>query len=247
MNPIISMSQESGGQRSESRTYAVSKTLRHTVDPSGKIQKIAAAVLVDDVVDVKEEKGQRKETRRKRTPDEMKQIEDAAKAAIGFDPARGDILSVQNVSFLSAPYEQPVPPPVTERVRVVAEKWIWLARYLVLLLLFFLIYLLILRPVKNQLVESFRKAAEGIAAQPRLAGAAAGGTAAPALSASAQEFPGPEGRQLTEAEIEQELNQTSSDVQRVVRLKRHLTDKVRREPIASTQLIRHWIHQGTEH
>jgi flagellar M-ring protein FliF len=241
------MSQESGGQKSESRTYAVSKTLRHTVDPSGKIQKVAAAVLVDDVVDVKEEKGQRKETRHKRTPEEMKQIEDAAKAAIGFDPARGDILSVQNISFLSPPWEKPIPPPVTERIRVVTERWIWLARYLVLLLLFFLIYLLILRPVKNQLVESFRKAAETRAAQPRLAGAAVNAATGAAPGSGAQEFAVAEGRQMTEAEIEQELNQTSSDVQRVVRLKRHLTDKVKREPIASTQLIRHWIHQGTEH
>ncbi len=243
LNPIVAMSQESGGQRSESKTYAVSKVLRHTVDPAGKIQKVAAAVLVDDVVDYKEEKGQRKETRRKRTPEEMKQIEEAAKAAIGFDLARGDVLSVQNISFLSPPWEKPTPPPVTERIRVVTERWIWMVRYLVLLLLFFLIHLLVLRPVKNQLVQSFKKAAEGIVAQPRLAGAAAA-----ALSGGAsQELSAADSRQLSEAELEAELNQTSSDVQRVVRLKRHLADKVKREPIASTQLIRHWMNQGTEH
>jgi len=243
LNPIVAMSQESGGQRSESKTYAVSKVLRHTVDPAGKIQKVAAAVLVDDVVDYKEEKGQRKETRRKRTPEEMKQIEEAAKAAIGFDPARGDVLSVQNISFLSPPWEKPAPPPVTERIRLMTERWIWLARYLVLVLLFFLIYLLVLRPVKNQLVHSFKKAAEGIAAQPRLAGAAAG--ALP--GGGSEELSAADTRPLTESELEAELNQTSSDVQRVVRLKRHLADKVKREPIASTQLIRHWMNQGTEH
>ncbi|MBZ5503374.1 MAG: flagellar M-ring protein FliF, partial [Acidobacteriia bacterium] len=42
-NPMVSITPESVGQRSESRAYAVSKTLRHTVDPAGRVQKIAAA------------------------------------------------------------------------------------------------------------------------------------------------------------------------------------------------------------
>ena len=64
------------------------------------MQKIAAAVLVDDVIDDKKDaKGKVQETRRKRTPEEMKQIEDLARAAMGFDATRGDMLSVQNISF----------------------------------------------------------------------------------------------------------------------------------------------------
>ena len=157
-NPMISISSESDGQRSESRTFAVSKTLRHTTDPAGRIQKIAAAVLVDDFVEVKDEKGKTSEMRRKRTPEEMKQIEDLAKAAIGFDAVRGDVLSVQNVSFVNAPIEKTIPPAIVERVRVVAEKWIWLGRYVVLLALFGIVYMLVLRPVKEQLMKSFQQA-----------------------------------------------------------------------------------------
>jgi hypothetical protein len=39
------------------------------------------------------------------------------------------------------------------------------------------------------------------------------------------------------------LEETNSDVQRVVKLKKHLVDKVKKEPVAASQLIRNWIHE----
>jgi flagellar M-ring protein FliF len=227
-NPMISIGSESDGQRSESRTFAVSKTLRHVTDPAGRIQKIAAAVLVDDFVDVKDEKGKSTETRRKRTPEEMKRIEELAKAAIGFDAVRGDVLSVQNVSFVNAPIEKVVPPAIVERVRIIAEKWIWLGRYLVLLLLFAAIYMLVLRPVKEQLMKSFQRAG---APTPALAGGSMEGLSAQEMAA------------LSEEQLREDLGRTNSDVERVIRLKKHLTDKVKREPVQASILIRQWINE----
>jgi flagellar M-ring protein FliF len=234
-NPIVSISSESEGQRSESRSYAVSKTVRHTIDPPGRIQKIAAAVLVDDLIEEKKDaKGQMHETRRKRTPEEIKQIDGLVRAAVGFDAARGDVISVENVPFLTAPFEASVPIPITERVRMVTEKWIWLARYLVLLFLFAMIYLLVLRPVKNQLLSAFERHAEPTAA---LAGAAAGGEA-PELALA-----GASGHAISGVELENELNKTNSELDRVIRMKRHLADKVKNEPAAASQLVRGWINQ----
>ena len=227
-NPMISISSESDGQRSESRTFAVSKTLRHITDPAGRIQKIAAAVLVDDFVEVKDDKGKTTEARRKRTPEEMKQIEELAKAAIGFDAVRGDVLSVQNVSFVNAPIEKTLPPAVVERVRVIAEKWIWLGRYIVLLLLFGVVYMLVLRPVKQQLLRSFQQAAS----RPALAGGAAENLSPQEMAA------------FSEAQLREELGRSNSDVERVIRLKKHLTDKVKREPAQASLLIRQWINEG---
>jgi flagellar M-ring protein FliF len=238
LNPIASVSSESEGQRSEAKSFAVSKTLRHTIEPPGRIQKVAAAVLVDDVVEQqKDAKGKATEVRRKRTPEEMKQIEDLAKAAIGFDATRGDVLSVQDISFIVPSVEPPVAAPPVERVRILVEKWIWLARYGVLLLLFAIVYLLVLRPVTNQLLTAFRSHAPGTVGAPALAStAAAGGGGAASLSSEPANA-------LSEAEFERELNQTNSDIQRVVRMKRHLSDRVKREPVAASQLIRHWINE----
>lgn len=241
-NPMVSITPESVGQRSESRAYAVSKTLRHTVDPAGRVQKIAVAVLVDDaIVQTPDSRGRVQEARRKRTPEEMKQIEDLARAAVGFDAARGDVISVQNISFLNPPKETPAPLPVTQRVRLVTEQWLWLFRYLALLVLFLLIYALVLRPVKNRVLGAFQlgggKTAALAGAQAAMAGAQnAGGTAAAPDSSTGALF---------QTDLERELSQTNSHVERVVRMKKHLVDRVKQEPISASQLIRTWIHEGS--
>jgi flagellar M-ring protein FliF len=235
-NPMTSISSESEGQRSDSRTYAVSKTLRHTVDPPGRIESVDAAVLVDDVVEEqKDAKGQMHEVRRKRTPEEMKQIEDLARAAMGFDATRGDVLSVENVPFVTPPAEAPAPLPIVQRVRILTEQWIWLVRYAVLLALFGLVYLLVLRPVTNQLLEALRQGSRS--GVPALAGA--GGLSAAGL---------PEGKAATLAagDLDRELSQSNSEVDRVVRIKKHLADRVKQEPAAASQLVRTWIHQKKE-
>jgi len=238
INPIISVSSDNDGQRSETRTYAVSKTLRHTVDPAGRVQKIAAAVLVDDFVEAKDEKGKTSEARRKRTPEEMKQIEDLARAAIGFDAARGDVLSVQNVSFLNSPAERLTPPAAIERIRLVAEKWIWLGRYLALLLLFAAVYVLVLRPVRDKIVKSFDSVGQ---AKPALAGGASG------IGADGRMLSPQEAAMLSQAQLQEDLQLTNSDVERVVKLKRHLTEKVKRDPAQASAVLRQWMHEGETH
>ena len=246
LNPIVSINSESDGQRSETRQYDVSKTLRHTIDPPGRIQKIAAAVLVDDAVEQKKDaKGNITVVRHKRTPEEMQQIVDLAKASMGFDAARGDVLSVQNVSFETSPSEQAPPPSRIDRVRVISEKWMWAIRDVVLLLLFLLAYVLFLRPMKDQLVKAFDRVAPPVltrgAAQHSAAGAKSGSGAATGASLAGQA----DGFD-TDADFEKELGETGSEVQRVVRLKRLLADKVKSDPTAASQLVRHWIREGSK-
>lgn len=242
LNPIVSINSESDGQRSETRQYDVSKTMRHTVDPPGRIQKIAAAVLVDDAVEEKKDaKGNVTEVRRKRTPEEMQQIVDLSKASMGFDASRGDILSVQNVSFETSPSEQAPPASRIDRVRLMAGKWMWAIRDVVLLLLFLLAYVLFLRPIKDQLVKAFDHFAPLSSPRGAMQQAAAGASAGSGASLAGQA----EGFE-TDADFEKELGETGSEVQRVVRLKRLLADKVKSDPTAASQLVRHWIREGSK-
>src|ERR1700758_1700175 len=55
---------EQSNSRSDATTYAVSKSLHHSVEPPGRIRRIAAAVLVDDAVETTEQAGKRTTTRR---------------------------------------------------------------------------------------------------------------------------------------------------------------------------------------
>ena len=61
---------EQMGQRAEYKTYAVSKAVRHVVQPPGGIRRVAAAVLVDDAVETRFEAGRKVEVRRKRSPED---------------------------------------------------------------------------------------------------------------------------------------------------------------------------------
>ncbi len=49
--------EEGQNSRSENGTYAVSKLVRHTMVPAGRIKRVAAAVLVDDEVEAEERSG----------------------------------------------------------------------------------------------------------------------------------------------------------------------------------------------
>ena len=78
---------DSNSTKTETGTYAVNRTVRHTIQPAGRIKRIAAALLVDDATDSEVRNNQRIANRRKRTPEEMKQIEGLARAALGLDTA----------------------------------------------------------------------------------------------------------------------------------------------------------------
>ena len=208
--------------KSESNTYAVNKVVRHTVEPAGRIRRISAALLVDDALDVKQENGKRSESRRKRTPEELKQIEDLAKAAIGVDVARGDTMTVQNLSFEQSPVDAPLKPTVTERVRNTLHDWSSIVRYVALFLLFVLVYALLLRPLKKQLLTTFRDLPARVA-QKQAAGAK-----------GAELAPGAE------------IGTLSPEQVRAAALKKQLVEKVKGEPATTGKLIQAWLHEGAK-
>jgi len=216
------------GIRSESRTFAVSRTTHHVLEPAGRIKRVAAAILVDDVIETKPDNGKTQETRRKRTPEEMAQIEELAKAAIGFDTKRGDLFSIQNISFRQLPADLPVTPGRFQRFLTFAERWTGLLRYAALFALFALVYLLILRPVKRQFVQILQGA--------QLAPLPAGGMA------SLGGAPGPfeQVAQLGGAGAEPRT-EIPSEVQRAVSLKKEIVAKVKEDPEVASRLIESWI------
>jgi flagellar M-ring protein FliF len=221
------------GMRSESKSFAVSKTVHHTVEPAGQIKRLAAAVLVDDFVEVKDVSGKPQETRRKRTPEEMKQLEDLVRAALGFNAQRGDELSIQNISFQVPAVEVPPTPSPVQRTLRIMEPWIGLLRYAGLGALFLVIYLLILRPVTKQVLATL-KALPARSEQAALP--AAEGRKAISKSVTISEM---------EEELQRDLSDTNSEVVRAVVLKRHLVEKVKKEPEGASRLIQSWVRQGT--
>jgi flagellar M-ring protein FliF len=209
---------EHSSSKSESTTYAISKSLHRSVEPAGRVRRIAAAVLVDDAVEWTEEKGKRVSTRRKRTPEEMKTIEQLARAAIGVDSTRGDVLAVENLSFREAPVEVPPPPTKIERWKHLIAPWTWALRYLGIVALFAVVYFLILRPVKKQLITAFRELPKKVADS----------LAPPAGAAATNPF---------------EEGPATPETLRASELKKMLTDKVKSEPAVASRLVESWVRE----
>ena len=212
---------EQSTSRSDATTYAISKSLHHNVEPPGRVHRIAAAVLVDDAVEITEQAGKRTTTRRKRTADELKQIEELAQAAIGVNLQRGDVLAVENLSFQQSPVESlPSTPTRTEHWRHLVEPWTWALRYAGLAALFLVTYWLVLRPVKKQAIAAFRELpgrVKGLVPQ----SVAVSGGAVPGSGEGILEEGG----------------------KRASQLKRLLTEKVKAEPEAASRLVQSWVQQ----
>jgi flagellar M-ring protein FliF len=183
-------------------------------------------VLVDDVVESKESGGQTTESRHKRTPQEMKQIEDLAKAALGFDTGRGDQISVQNITFQSSPVEKLDAPTFTERVRVVSERWTGMLRYVALLALFMFVYFLILNPVKKQVLSAFDSAKPALPA-----GMVTAESQAREQLAGDQAFLGPS-------------TATAAPVQRALAMRQQVVSTVKADPEGAGQLVKSWLGES---
>jgi flagellar M-ring protein FliF len=203
--------------KSDSSTFAVSKNTRHVLNPAGRVRRITASVLVDDALDTKQESGKSNPVRRKRTPEEMKAIEKLARAAIGVDDQRGDLLAVENLSFQSVPGELPAAPGKLDKWRLLVLPWVGVLRYIGITLLFLVVYALVLRPVKKQAIAAFKQIPTHLA-KPLAAGAAS-----PSVLANI------------------ELPQGSEEAKRAGALKKEIADKIKAEPAAAGRLVQTWI------
>src|SRR5208337_131280 len=232
VTPPIKSGNDSHTSKAESGTYAVNKLVRHTLQPAGRIRRIAAALLVDDAVDIEQKNNQRVANRRKRSPDEMKQIEQLAAAALGIDPKRGDLLAVENLSFQNLSQDTPAPATLMDRVQRGLRNWSWVFRYLALACLFGSVYTLLLRPVKKQLLTILRELPLRPASKPAIAEAAT----AQVTSASQQEA------------LEEILGAAGQDgdvsLKKLAILKNHLVEKVKTEPAGASRLVQNWLREG---
>lgn len=215
---VVETSADQSMSKTENLTYGVNRTTRHTVRPAGQLKRVTAALLIDDDVKMQDEKGKKVEVRQKRAPEQMKQIEELAKAALAMDATRGDVLSVQNISFLAAPVEEVVRPGIKDKVRTIQNDWASSIRIGAVLLLFLFVYLVVLRPVKKQILISMKtpqitRATQGVDLQK---------PAAPAL----------------------ELADATPELKKVGNLAKHLNEKVKAEPAASTRLVQGWIRDS---
>jgi flagellar M-ring protein FliF len=90
-----------GSKNDETKNYEISRSTSRIVEPAGSLTRMSVAILVD---------GRYEKTNTKkggaaplkyvpRTPDELQKIEALVKGAVGFNPGRGDQVTVANIPF----------------------------------------------------------------------------------------------------------------------------------------------------
>lgn len=176
--------------RQSTKNYELDRTLAYTRRPSGRLQKLSVAVLIDNMRTTAKD-GSVKETAL--NAQQIEHITGLVKDAVGFDAARGDTINVVNAAFHAeapeaiGPLEQV---PLWERpmVRDLAKLG---AGVIVLLVLTFVV----LRP----LVRGLLAQAKATAALPAPASDNAGAKAPAAALAGAQSAPLAYEQQLAQA------------------------------------------------
>ena len=218
---------------SEQLNYEVSKTVRHVRTPKGTINRISMAVVVDDAVETSlDENGETVTTTRPRSAEEMERLRNLVSDSIGFDAQRGDTLTVENISFQQVPVEMPV---LTEETLL--QQYGPLIqpamRYVVILAVFLLFYLLIFRPVKQKVFNSLEFA------DPQLAQlAAATGDNQMVQQLKTQMDSLREGGPASDGDEEVGLLG-----HRHSQIKKQLVEVARREPDTVTRILKSWLSQ----
>jgi len=222
-------------KQNETINYEVSKSVRHVVNPIGRIDRVSVAVIIDNHTKVTTAPdGQTQTTQEPRNADEMKKYRDLVAAAIGFNPERGDQLTMENVSF-EGETELIEPPTFLEKQGPIIMTGL---RYLIVPLVFVILYLLFLRPIQKTVLASWSQPGELAAARtvPRL--------------------PGPIQTPVTVKQLEAQLNGSSvqagsqssveygpvqAGTSKIDMIRKRVIEHAQGDPEAVARLVRVWL------
>jgi len=232
------------GRTSETTNYEVSKLTRRRVSPSGQVARLSIAVLIDEkrpaaatTAAAAAGAAPAAPAAQARTPTEVEQIQKLVAAAVGFDQARGDQITVEHIAFDAfneALEVAPVAAPsvVTQIGDVWREQWVSILRGTAVFTLALFALFGVIRPM-------FRRAMVAAPAPARSA-------PLPAL-AGAPVPPKPERRLTSEeldGQIEAELDaKLPQEKRRLPVLSKRVGKLAEKEPEQLARVVRAWIDE----
>ncbi len=140
---------ESGSNsKSATRNYELDKTITHTRLATGALRRLSVAVVVDDkhvLVDGNS-------SQQAYSQEELNQLRDLVKQAVGYDNSRGDQVTVSNVTFKAPEVMEDLAEPIWERAWFLDVLKLVLAAAVLMLLI-----LKVLRPAFATLIGKDEK------------------------------------------------------------------------------------------
>ena len=220
----------------ESNSYAVSKHQVHTEQGPGRIRRVTAAIVVNDRMSIEGTGKAEHAVWKPRSPEEMKRLEDLARAAVGFDTTRGDEVVVENVGFSSnLPDAQGTPMQrIMDQTSSFLSAQPGLMKMLGVCVLGILLVFMVLKPMTRQMMVMMKES-------PALAlqtGTGSRGVVDP-RGLPARTVPG---QNLTG----QSMFENTGRAQEARSVYEQVSDHIRREPAESTRLLETWIGDSGE-
>jgi flagellar M-ring protein FliF len=203
--------------KSESGTYGASKTERHVVEGPGRVRRLTAAIVVNDRLAQMAVKG-KAAVWQPRSANELRNLTALAQAAVGFDATRGDMLTVQDLSFDDNRAQQPVSLP--GQLLATAENSPVLVKYAALLAGLMVVLAFGVRPALRRANAAVKDTARAPVK------ALTGGAVAQAQTALKTPEP---------AEVDPERARSQEIFEQV-------SAHLKREPTQSSRLLQSWIH-----
>jgi flagellar M-ring protein FliF len=161
--------------------FEIGTTQRELVREPGQVDRVSVAVLVNGIFTINDQ-GER--VYQERTPEELAQLQELVRTAVGFNPERGDSVTVQSLQFADylASIEPAAQPGLTE---LLTQNFDLILRGLFALILVLMALLLGVRPVLRSLfAKTGPSAAAPAAAQAPMMSAPAAGYPAGAYGAT---------------------------------------------------------------
>jgi len=205
--------------KTESGTYAASKTERHEVDTPGRVRRLTAAIVINDRLVHPASKG-KPAVWQPRSAEELRNLTALAQASVGFDASRGDLLTVQDLAFEQNSSEQP--PPVLERWIDTAETSPVLVKYAALLAGLLVVLAFGVRPALRKMDPA--RPREKTSKEPAKELGAGAQTTAPAILKPPEPV------------------ETDPERLRAQEIFDQVADHLKREPTQSSRLLQSWIH-----
>ncbi len=221
------------GRTEETTNYEISKTVKTSTVDGGDVKRISVAVVVDGN-NVTDAAGHATYT--PRTAQEMSQIENLVKSAIGYDKSRGDQVQVVNMAFAKIDGGQGTPAP-QPFLGLDGSYWFKIIEAAILSITALIIGLFVMRPLIARmfgpLILSVATTGPVVAGQ--LPAPAAAGDA-PQTDAGGQPLAiaGPVEQKIDIARIDGQVRESAI---------RKVGEVVQSHPEEALAILRTWLHQ----
>jgi len=232
----------------EVSNFEISKTIRNTIRQSGDIERLSISVLIDGRYTIDDEGNS---VYQERPQNEIDQITNLVRTAVGYDENRGDVIEVASLQFAQIDVGEDI---VDDRFLFGFEKssLIDTAEVLVIALMFILVVLLVLQPMVTKIITTASTAPQRSLDDMLEHDLLAASPANPALAPPPQQQIGADGQPLVSdslpplAEDDSMIDIQGIDGKVKASTVKKVEEIVENYPTETVSVVRSWMSQEDE-